>query len=493
MADIIITTTSTTPRNLGSGDNALVAPAGVLATAGTAMVRTGTSSARPTLTVLGTIWSGGVDPSVRATGDAEITVGAGGSITGAREDGIYATAAAPGVEGALRLVNDGIITARFDGIDLDAVNLDLDNAGSVRSHLDAGIEAQGFAHRIVNAGTIAGVNGIDATATAVTHVLNHGHIGGSAAAMVLRGGHAVVENRGSLGGNVYMLTETGFFDGRGGGAAAVYGGNGDYAMFGGAADDTLSGGARQDDLRGGAGDDNLSGQDGDDLLSGGNGDDNAFGGGGNDTILGGTGDDRLAGDDGNDSLTGGTGDDSLTGWNGNDTLDAGAGDDLIDGGAGTDTLVFRTASAVTVDLEVQEGQNTGQGFDRILGIENVTGGAGNDRLGGNASRNVLVGGIGDDILAGRAGNDFLIGGLGNDRLNGGAASDTFVFRLRAGADTVEDFQNGLDRLDVRGLAASLADVTVAQSGANTVLSAGGVQITLIGVAAGQIDASDFLF
>ena len=66
--------------------------------------------------------------------------------------------------------------------------------------------------------------------------------------------------------------------------------------------------------------------------------------------------------------------------------------------------------------------------DRRSLIEDATGGAGDDRLTGNAAGNRLVGGDGDDRLAGLTGRDVLVGGRG---------ADIFVFarveRLAGGA------------------------------------------------------------
>ncbi len=56
-------------------------------------------------------------------------------------------------------------------------------------------------------------------------------------------------------------------------------------------------------------------------------------------------------------------------------------------------------------------------------IENATGGAGSDRIGGNLAANVLKGLGGDDTLDGRGGGDTLQGGAGFDTLRGGADDD----------------------------------------------------------------------
>jgi serralysin len=63
---------------------------------------------------------------------------------------------------------------------------------------------------------------------------------------------------------------------------------------------------------------------------------------------------------------------------------------------------------------------------RTADIENATGGAGADRISGNALVNVLIGNGGNDQLFGLGGNDILIGGAGADFIDGGFGEDTVV-------------------------------------------------------------------
>ncbi len=61
-------------------------------------------------------------------------------------------------------------------------------------------------------------------------------------------------------------------------------------------------------------------------------------------------------------------------------------------------------------------------------MDNVTGGAGNDTLRGDAGTNILIGGAGNDTITGRQGGDTLHGDAGND---------TFVYRFDDGADAID--------------------------------------------------------
>ena len=82
-------------------------------------------------------------------------------------------------------------------------------------------------------------------------------------------------------------------------------------------------------------------------------------------------------------------------------------------------------------------------------IENAKGGSGNDVLRGNQANNTLQGNAGNDKLFGMVGNDKLDGGAGNDVLTGGAGNDDFIFKKGYGRDTVTDFKDNVDDIDLR--------------------------------------------
>lgn len=97
-------------------------------------------------------------------------------------------------------------------------------------------------------------------------------------------------------------------------------------------------------------------------------------------------------------------------------------------------------------------------------IENLRAGSGSDQITGNAARNTIWGNAGNDVILGNAGNDNLIGGAGNDRLNGGTGNDRLagsygndvligggqadMFVFDRGRDTIRDFQNNIDTLQI---------------------------------------------
>ena len=114
---------------------------------------------------------------------------------------------------------------------------------------------------------------------------------------------------------------------------------------------------------------------------------------------------RIYGQGGQDRFTGGWASDTILGGTGNDTLFGGIADDPNDGG--------------------------------------------DDRLRGGAGSDSLYGGVGNDVLRGDGGRDLLEGGpLGRDLLTGGRGGDTFVFRTDCGTDSVIDFHDVGDQLDI---------------------------------------------
>lgn len=160
----------------------------------------------------------------------------------------------------------------------------------------------------------------------------------------------------------------------------------------------------------------------------------------------------LAGEDGNDLLNGYAGRDALFGGSGMDTLNGGDGNDLLNGGNGRDTASFAGSAAIHVDLRIATAQDSGQGMDKLVGIENLKSDAGNDLLIGNDVANALDAGSGQDTLRGWGGADTLRGGAGNDILVGGAGHDTFVFgnvpvnATAIGLDHIRDFSVAEDVL-----------------------------------------------
>lgn len=179
-------------------------------------------------------------------------------------------------------------------------------------------------------------------------------------------------------------------------------------------------------------------------------------------IMGTEGDDMLMGTSASEEIMGLGGDDHIHALGGRDVLEGGDGDDwlmggrgndVLDGGAGSDTADYSDVrDALTLDLTLRGRQPAGSaGSDRLIGIENLVGGSGDDVLTGNNAANHLHGGAGDDTLSGVAGADVLMGGGGRDLLIGGGGRDRFVFEVGDSGpgsrrDVILDFTQGDDKL-----------------------------------------------
>ena len=137
--------------------------------------------------------------------------------------------------------------------------------------------------------------------------------------------------------------------------------------------------------------------------------------GGNDVLSGGGGPDVIFGDQGNDVINGGSGDDKLFG---------GADADDLNGGAGAaDTVSYINAPAgVRADLAAHSASG-GEGTDRLVGVESLSGSSFADTLVGDGRPNELFGNEGDDTLSAGGGADFVGGGNGNDAVQAGAGQD----------------------------------------------------------------------
>ncbi len=192
---------------------------------------------------------------------------------------------------------------------------------------------------------------------------------------------------------------------------------------------------------------------------------------------------------GNDRYAGGHLDGDLTMGLGNDTVDARGnavageiidqgGSDIYlvdspltritDMGSEVDTVLAWTSYRLEDGLEVlilkgaTDLNGTGNALDNAItgntGDNRLVGGAGNDTLSGGEGNDLLRGGSGADRLSGDDGDDILRGEFGRDTLTGGAGSDSFVFASlghtgagQAGADTVTDFTQGEDHIDLSAI------------------------------------------
>ncbi|MEG4632536.1 calcium-binding protein [Microcoleus sp. AR_TQ3_B6] len=128
------------------------------------------------------------------------------------------------------------------------------------------------------------------------------------------------------------------------------------------------------------------------------------------------------------------------------------------------------------------------------GSDNISGLDGDDALAGLRSNDILIGGGGSDNLSGGKGFDTLNGGLGNDILVGGAGNDVFVLGAGLGIDTISDFTNSQDTVQlINGLTFGQLSISAGTNGTLIrAASSGEVLASLTGVAPNLIGPEDFL-
>lgn len=234
----------------------------------------------------------------------------------------------------------------------------------------------------------------------------------------------------------------------------LFGGDGDDQLFGGAGDDRLVGGAGADLMNGGAGHDIADFGFGTDSLAvtinlatnanGGSAAGDRFvsieevrGSEYGDDITGSRRADRLDGGSGNDVLRGGAGDDYLIGGAGADSVYGGkghdyfhtyesssAGGDYYHGGQGRDEIYY--SDAVVLDLMNGTGGGGAAG-DKLVSIEIIRTGLGDDIITGSNRAERFDTSLGDNVVRGMGGDDYFVVSSYTDTIDGGDGVDTFYW------------------------------------------------------------------
>lgn len=204
------------------------------------------------------------------------------------------------------------------------------------------------------------------------------------------------------------------------------------------------------------------------------------------TYWGGDSGNNIVGTSGYDSLFGGSDKDTLIGGLGDDQLTGGHGDDHIDGGEGHDIVNFSTnvsnvTRGITLDLRITTAQDTGQGMDTVLNVEQVVATRFGDRIiGGNENLTVIDSLGGDDAYVGNGGNDT----LSVIRFASYATASTITLDGGDGEDTLNFLGGMLPDRQTADAQLPNRDVVTAIGGT------GNDFITIRGVKAGVIDAGD---
>lgn len=169
----------------------------------------------------------------------------------------------------------------------------------------------------------------------------------------------------------------------------------------------------------------------------------------------------------------------------------GVPDGVIWGTTGSETLTG------TLNGDTIHGRS---GNDTINGQQDndlIFAGTDNDTLSGGNGVDTLLGQAGNDNLAGDNGDDLLDGGSGNDTLRGCRGSDRFVLTSSNGSDTISDFKDGQDLIQLSGL--TFGQLAIAQgTGANSndtsisLNNSSELLAILTGVQSSSITSADFI-
>ena len=164
-----------------------------------------------------------------------------------------------------------------------------------------------------------------------------------------------------------------------------------------------------------------------------------------------------------------TGVDNITGTSLDDWIEGDRGDNVLSGGAGKDEI-------------------RGLG-----GADEIDGGISGDRLFGQGGADTISGGGGNDKIIGGGGGDRIEGGTGKDKMTGNSGADTFVFGANSGADTITDYDDGVDSFEIADHAGGFGTLVINDDGTDIMITHDGGTITLDGATGTTIDAGDFNF
>ncbi|MEG4058806.1 MULTISPECIES: calcium-binding protein [unclassified Microcoleus] len=153
-----------------------------------------------------------------------------------------------------------------------------------------------------------------------------------------------------------------------------------------------------------------------------------------------------------------------------------------------------TSGGINNSPNVINGTNGNDNLTGTPGSDNISGLDGDDALTGRQGNDILIGGGGSDNLSGGKGFDTLNGGLGDDILVGGAGNDVFVLGAGLGVDTISDFANSQDTMQlINGLTFGQLSISPGTNGTLIrVASSGEVLASLTGVAPNLIGSENFI-
>lgn len=151
--------------------------------------------------------------------------------------------------------------------------------------------------------------------------------------------------------------------------------------------------------------------------------------------------------------------------------------------------VFLTMTNIDLDAQTQPGIEAGA----LLEYAYVFGLRHDNLILGSKGTDMIIGLLGNDVIKARGGDDLIAGHYGNDVITGGGGEDVFQFQEGHGKDRITDFDaDGSDGKQDLIQTSSTYD-SIKNVKGNAVIDFGhGDTLTLIGVKANEIDASDFV-
>ena len=97
------------------------------------------------------------------------------------------------------------------------------------------------------------------------------------------------------------------------------------------------------------------------------------------------------------------------------------------------------------------------------------------------------------MLLGGGGADTLIGQGGDDSLRGNGGRDVFQFRTSDRNDTILDFRQGQDQIEILNGARSFDALDIEQDGSDVLISFGTGQVRVVTDQVGAFGEDDFIF
>jgi Ca2+-binding RTX toxin-like protein len=193
-----------------------------------------------------------------------------------------------------------------------------------------------------------------------------------------------------------------------------------------------------------------------------------------------------------DFLIGTNDDDVIRAKAGNDTIFCSGGDDVIDGGRGLDTMDYSSLpGALSIQLAetgVTQVYVNGIASDKLVNIENLTGGSANDYFAGNSADNTFHGGAGNDYFVASQGFDTYYGDSGYDMVDySGVGTGLTIRPTGHGYTTVIAGGTPYDSLySIENIIGTKFDDVISGGGANNFFRGMGGMDTLSGGAGGDV-------